>query len=158
MYQVGDILYIISNKRRQIVPVQVCEQVTRRTLDGEHTSYKVKLPESGKEVELDSITGDQYSSLGAARKVLEDQFRAALDGLVEQAVTIASGFSPPPAPPVELEVETAPPEPEPKPEPKPKRKRRRKKTNPPVAEEPTPERVQVELPDGTRANVIMPSV
>ena len=53
MYQVGDILYIISNKRRQIVPVQVCEQVTRRTLDGEHTSYKIKLPESGKEVELD---------------------------------------------------------------------------------------------------------
>ena len=44
MYDVGDILYVISNKRRNVVPVQVVEQIVRRTAKAEEVTFKVQLP------------------------------------------------------------------------------------------------------------------
>ena len=47
MFQVGQVLYVISQKRQQVYPVRVVEQVVRKSLDGETISYQVEIP--GKE-------------------------------------------------------------------------------------------------------------
>lgn len=90
MYEVGDVLYIVSNKRKNVIPVRVVEQILRKSLDGENISYKVEIP--GKKdapVSLHGIDGVPYESLEAARHVLYDQASEAINGLLKAASAIA---------------------------------------------------------------------
>ena len=59
MYAVGDVVYVISNKKRNVVPVQIVEQIVRRSLEGESVSFKAALPgkDPSKTIDLDEIDG-----------------------------------------------------------------------------------------------------
>ena len=90
MYEVGDVLYIVSNKRKNVIPVKVVEQILRKSLEGENISYKVVIP--GKEknpIDLHAIDGAPYKSLDSARKVLYDQATEAINGLLSAASEIS---------------------------------------------------------------------
>tara|TARA_B100000674_G_C37626857_1_gene816930 strand:+ start:232 stop:813 length:582 start_codon:yes stop_codon:yes gene_type:complete len=114
MYDVGDILYVISNKRRNVVPVQVVEQIVRRTAKAEEVTFKVQLPTpvKGKEpegtVDLHSIQGSVHRSLEEVRVVLYDQASSAINDLLQAAQQVASTkFTPP------VKKKAPPPEPDP---------------------------------------------
>ena len=96
MYDVGDILYVISNKRRNVVPVQVVEQIVRRTAEAEEVTFKVQLPTPAKgkdpegTVDLHSIQGTVHRSLEEVRVVLYEQASAAINDLLQAAHQVAS--------------------------------------------------------------------
>jgi len=92
MHQVGDIVYIISNKRRQVLPAQIVEQVNRRTLTGEQTQYRALVAGSDRAVDVESLSdlGTIHTSLEAVQDFLSEQSLAAIRTVIDQAASMAS--------------------------------------------------------------------
>lgn len=99
MHEVGEILYIVSNKRRQIFPVRVVEQVIRKTLEGEAVTYRVQIPSAGDKVmsgsgviDLASIDGTVHVTIDGARQFLYEQANRAIQQMLETAQEMAKEF------------------------------------------------------------------
>jgi hypothetical protein len=95
-YQVGQVLYIINSESTQVIPVQVVEQVTRKTLDGEKVTYIVKLPKKlkGAEVDtvpLDKIKGDFFSSSDKAKERLTSNALRNVERIIKNAENLSRG-------------------------------------------------------------------
>lgn len=91
MYNVGNIVYIVSNKKRQVLPAQVVEQINRRTLAGEQIQYQVLIAGAPGPVDLDSLSavGKIFSSLEEVRTSLQTQAEAAIAQVIEDASQLA---------------------------------------------------------------------
>lgn len=144
MHSVGDIVYIVSNKKRQVLPAQVIEQINRKTLAGEQIQYQVLIAGAQSPVDLDSLSavGKIFSSLDDVRTSLYRQAEAAIAQVLDDAVTMANTHFAI-SDDAEQDVE---------------------ENEEPVAVEtgetavPKVKRVKVKLPDGTSASVSMPDV
>lgn len=145
MHNVGDIVYIVSNKKRQVLPAQVIEQINRKTLQGEQIQYQVLIAGAQSPVDLGSLSaiGKIFSSLEEVRESLHKQAQLAIAQVIEDATNLASiHFS--------IDEEGAAPGLEPTDE-----------TFASVVDElatPEAKRVKVKLPDGTSASVSMSAV
>ncbi len=91
MYAVGDVVYVISNKKRNVVPVQIVEQIVRRSLDGESVSFKAALPgrDKSQSIDLHAVDGTVYRTLGDARRFLYDQATTAINELLSTASEVS---------------------------------------------------------------------
>lgn len=143
MHNVGDIVYIVSNKKRQVLPAQVIEQINRKTLSGEQIQYQVLIAGAPSPVDLDSLSavGKIFSSLEDVRISLYKQAEIAISQVIEDASNLASiHFGE-----VEEEAETEP---------------SADLVENEIGETAVPKakRVKVKLPDGTSASVSMPVV
>ena len=145
MHSVGDIVYVVSNKKRQVLPAQVIEQINRKTLAGEQIQYQVLIAGAQTPVDLDSLStiGKIFSSLDEVRVSLHRQAEAAIAQVLEDAVSLASEHFASSDDRPEPEFETG---------------------DEPASIEagesvvPKVKRVKVKLPDGTSASVSMPDV
>lgn len=92
MHSVGDIVYIVSNRKRQVLPAQVVEQINRKTLSGEQTQYQVLVAGAKGPVDLDSLTevGSIFSSLEDVRTSLYAQAEAAIVQVIAAAAEMAA--------------------------------------------------------------------
>lgn len=92
MHSVGDILYVVSNKKRQVLPAQVIEQINRKTLAGEQIQYQVLIAGAQSPVDLDSLSsvGKIFSSLEDVRSSLYRQAEVAITQVLESAASLAS--------------------------------------------------------------------
>tara|TARA_B100000214_G_C23868414_1_gene581417 strand:+ start:163 stop:678 length:516 start_codon:yes stop_codon:yes gene_type:complete len=91
MYAVGDVVYVISNKKRNVVPVQIVEQIVRRSLDGESVSFKAALPgrDKSQSIDLHTVDGTVYRTLADARMFLYDQATTAINELLSTASEVS---------------------------------------------------------------------
>jgi len=91
MYEVGQVLFLIMNKRQQVIPIQINEQVVRRSLDGEETSYSVAVPvpKGTRLFDLQELDGQVYKSIEEARDALHDQAAKAINTLTQKAAAVA---------------------------------------------------------------------
>ena len=90
MYDVGQILYLLINKSKKIAPVQVVEQIVRKSIDGEEVSYVVQLPNSEKtKVDLSKIDCEIFTSADLIRKSMIENAILAIDKLVEDSTQIS---------------------------------------------------------------------
>jgi hypothetical protein len=106
-FAVGEILYLISNKQRQVLPMQVEEEINRRTLKGETVSYRVRLPGADKSVDISSLKGhgEVVPSIDAVRAHLEDSARRAIEEVLQDAIeTAAASFDVEPPGDVKTEI------------------------------------------------------
>ena len=129
VYEVGQVLYVVLRSQQTVIPVQVIEQILRRTLEGEQTTYTVNVPTSNareplKKMSLDDLDGNVYDSLDGVNGALLENAKAAIDGLISKANAVASKY---------FVVEKSIPV--------------------PLLPEAPEDRVQVTLEDGTVANV-----
>ena len=92
MYNVGQVLYVILNKRQKVIPVQVVEQVTRRSLKGEETHYSVNVPsrEGPREYNLHDLDGEVYETIDDAKGALVKHANLSIESIIENAQKIAS--------------------------------------------------------------------
>ena len=92
MHSVGDIVYIVSNRKRQVLPAQVVEQINRKTQSGEQTQYQVLVAGAKGPVDLDSLSevGSIFSSLEDVRTSLYAQAEAAIVQVVSAAAEMAA--------------------------------------------------------------------
>lgn len=147
MYEVGDIVYIISNKQRQVIPAKIVEQVTRRTLNGEQISYKIQLPGDPSQtriVDLSGVDGSVHSSIDEVRDLLYKHAISAIDNVIDTAVNMrdASFELKPRVDPIETSIE--------QPAQKPADVSKTKKNG--------TSKIKIQLPDGSSANVSIPDV
>ena len=60
-YDVGQIVYIVSSAKMQVLPFVVAEEVVRKTLDGRQVTYLVKRDTTDKTYNLSAIDGDVFT-------------------------------------------------------------------------------------------------
>ena len=90
-YQVGQIVYLLSNKEMKIFPVQVAEEIIRRRLDGEVTMYKVLLPTKTRDiVDLAELDAQVFVNPGDIRGHMIENTVKMIDGMLERAVRLGS--------------------------------------------------------------------
>lgn len=103
-YLVGQVLFVGSNKKNQVIPVQVTERVTRETVEGSRIVYSVVTPKHPeKAIDLSRVDGQIFTSLDEARsKMIAKAERASqeflvrakreIDRMVSVAATAAKRF------------------------------------------------------------------
>jgi hypothetical protein len=82
-YNIGQIIYVLSNKTQTVLPGIVREEIYHRSLDGENISYKIAIGPQGKQrvVDLSSVDGEVYGSLDEVREVLIGKLTSFVDDL-----------------------------------------------------------------------------
>ena len=91
MYEVGQVLFIVLNKRPQIIPVQVIEQVVRRSIKGEDIQYSINVPtkDGDKTFELSGIDGTVYNTLEEVQDAMLANAKATVSEMTERAFLVA---------------------------------------------------------------------
>jgi len=83
-YQIGQIVYVLSDKAEAIVPAIVVEELVHKKLDGNSVSWKVAVgpPEKKKIVASDELSGEIYTSLEEIQDVMVKRLTVFVDNLV----------------------------------------------------------------------------
>lgn len=93
-YNVGSIVYIIDSKSKGIIPAQVNEQLTSKTVSGESISHNIGLP-NGKEIQLESLNTTFFCSLDEVRAYLLEKATEIIDkGIMHAEEVVRTQFKP----------------------------------------------------------------
>jgi hypothetical protein len=85
-YEVGQVLYVLNAESMRVVPIQVVEQVVRRTIDGEKVSYRIVVPSKpDSPLAMEKIKGKIFESLDLARKNMRQNAINIIDVIIEEA-------------------------------------------------------------------------
>ena len=93
-YSIGQILYVLLNRETKICPVQVVEEITKRTLGGETTTYIVKFGKKGETVSLSDLDGQVFESVDVLRHTLHDRITRSVENIVTNTVKKAQEWYP----------------------------------------------------------------
>lgn len=92
-YKVGQVLYVatLASGGGRVVPIQVIEEITKKTLTGEIKSYVIKMgPQNAAEtVDISKIKGEIFTSADDAKRALIDRAKQGINQLVDDAVNRA---------------------------------------------------------------------
>lgn len=87
-YEVGQILFVVLNKKNQVYPMQVIEEITKKTLKGEVKTYVLQGgSDPNSTVVLDQIDGEVFDSSEEVRRVLLARATNQINKLVSVAVS-----------------------------------------------------------------------
>jgi hypothetical protein len=87
-YKVGQVLYVILSKKGQVYPMRIIEEITKKTLRGEETNYRVQAgSDASITIMLDQIEGEVYESPEEAKKTLISRATNQIEKIVMTAVT-----------------------------------------------------------------------
>ena len=87
MYLIGHIVFVVLSKKNQIYPMQVIEIITKRTLQGEETSYILQAgSDQNSKVGMDQIDGEVFESHEVARKTLVNRASQQINRLIDMAI------------------------------------------------------------------------
>lgn len=94
-YKVGQVVYAVLRKEAKVFPLQVIEEITKRTLDGEATTYMVKAGQDPKKVvAIADLDAEIFDNAEAARAMLIERATQAITQRVEAAVSTAKEWYP----------------------------------------------------------------
>ena len=91
MYDVGQVLYVVLQKKQKIIPVQVVEEIVRRTVTGEKKQYLVRVPGRKEHVDMADLGDQIYADVNAVKEALKRNLSAAIDAMAERATEVAVG-------------------------------------------------------------------
>lgn len=87
-YSVGQILFVVLDKKVQVYPMQVVEEIRKKTLKGEVTTYVLQGgSDANSTVELDQVDGEIFESSEEVRQVLLTRVTNQITKIVESAIT-----------------------------------------------------------------------
>jgi len=85
-YNVGQILYVISTEHNKVLPFQVVEEITKKTLRGDEVFYKVVYgTDQSKTKLLSEIKDEAFTSLEEVRSHLMQNVTSWVNNQVETA-------------------------------------------------------------------------
>ena len=88
-YEVGQILYVVNQKRFKIVPVQVVEEVVRTTIEGTIKTYMIQFPDPDRTtVDIESINFKCFKTEKLVKEYLLENTKSAIEGMLETANTL----------------------------------------------------------------------
>ena len=92
MYKVGQVLYVILQKKQRIIPVQVVEQIVRRTVEGEKIQYLVRGPGREEDIDLDTFGDQVFEDLDVVKSTLRQNIFKVIDDMASKALEIAGNY------------------------------------------------------------------
>jgi hypothetical protein len=94
--KVGQILYVVPSQQAIIYPMQVVEELTKKTLNGTEVDYVLRAGSAteSKTIKLKEIKGEIYESAVRAKTVLTDRAIKSVARLVESATKKAEEWYP----------------------------------------------------------------
>lgn len=94
-FSVGQIIYLLSRTEIKVYPAQVVEEIKRKTLDEELTSYVIRLPDKERsEVLLEEIKAEIFTSIQDLEKAMLENAREQISEFLKRAVSLESAFKP----------------------------------------------------------------
>lgn len=85
-YQVGQILYICNEKKLNIYPVQIVEEIIRTTLNGKEKAYVIMLPDKEKTcIEITKVKDNLYESLESVKTHMITNATSAIENMANSA-------------------------------------------------------------------------
>jgi hypothetical protein len=88
-YHVGQILYICNEKKLNIYPVQVVEEVIRTTLKGKEKTYIVMLPDKERtRFDILKIKDDLFEDISSVKKHMILNAQKAIEKMANAAVLL----------------------------------------------------------------------
>jgi len=84
-YSIGQILYVLMNRDTKICPVQIIEEITKRSLNGETTNYIVRLGNKNEPISLSDLDGQVFDSIEVLRQTLYDKTIKIIDSVIENS-------------------------------------------------------------------------
>ena len=99
MYDVGQVLFLLSRKNNQIIPSRVESVVTVKRLSGAEVTHQVVFPGHEKQLELEKLSVDVFTTANDLREHLLSKTIALIDQDIldtEETITEAWGSTPPP--------------------------------------------------------------
>lgn len=89
-YRVGQVLFLLLQKDKKVLPVQVVEQIVRKTLSEENVSYNIRFPDKKMTVaSLDSIEAQIFTTAQETKQLMVDSAVEAIDKIVNIAINVA---------------------------------------------------------------------
>ena len=85
-YKIGQVLYVLLTRETKICPVQVVEEITKRTLAGETTTYIVKFGKKGETVSLSDLDGQVFDSVEVLRTTLYERITRSVENIITNTV------------------------------------------------------------------------
>ena len=85
-YQVGQIIFVVLNKKTQVYPMMVVEEIVKRTLHSEDINYVLQGgSDSNSTVLLDQVDGEIFESADEAKYVLISRATTQIEKMVDLA-------------------------------------------------------------------------
>jgi hypothetical protein len=84
-YDVGQIVYIVSSKKMQVIPFVIAEEVVRKTLSGKDVTYLVKRDGTSKTYNLRELQGEIFDDIEDVRTSLVNNATGAINKICESA-------------------------------------------------------------------------
>lgn len=88
-YEVDQVLFVLAGANKGVLPVQVCEEIVRKTSDGTTVDYMVKFPDKGEPVNLKIAKNQVFVTEKSLKSHMMNNTEIAIDRLLLQARTIA---------------------------------------------------------------------
>lgn len=86
-YRVGQILFVVLNKKVQIYPMMVVEEIVKRSLDGESVNYVLQGgSDSSSTILLNQVDGEIFESADEAKYVLTERATEQIQKMVDAAI------------------------------------------------------------------------
>tara|TARA_Y100000310_G_C20650212_1_gene798995 strand:+ start:803 stop:1234 length:432 start_codon:yes stop_codon:yes gene_type:complete len=89
MHQVGQVLYVILTKKQKVIPIQITEQIVRRSIQGESIQYLVSVPGKNDSIDLKVLGNEIYSQLDQVEEALIKNANMAIRKMTEHAADMA---------------------------------------------------------------------
>lgn len=89
-YNIGEIIFVVSQKTQQVIPVQVVERIVKSTINGDEIIYKVIGPSGEGPHDLNQIDGEMYVDPKIIREELRQKAIKAIDRMVDNAIKVAN--------------------------------------------------------------------
>lgn len=92
-YRVGQVLYVISNKKGQVYPVMIIEEITKKTLKGEEVNYVLQAgADQGSTLLLTQVDGELFETAEEAKKSLISRATEQIEKIVSSAARKAEDW------------------------------------------------------------------
>lgn len=86
-YTIGQVIFVISNHENRVMPLQIIEEVVRKTIEGEEVSYTVR---SGEEaIQPLPKNAEVFETLGQVKDAMIKRATSAIDGMLATALRSA---------------------------------------------------------------------
>jgi len=90
-YDVGQILFLLLRVEKSVIPVQIVEQVIKKSLKGETVLYSVLLPDDKETVvPLDKLSAEIFTSYDDIKNHMIESATAAISKIIEKAKELKS--------------------------------------------------------------------
>ena len=93
-YKVGQVLYLLSSQTMKVFPVQVIEEIVRKSLKGKNVTYTVMMPDRKKSlIELDNVNAKIFDDVAKLREFMTNNAKLSIDKIIENAKILQTVFS-----------------------------------------------------------------